>query len=71
MFRNKFEWFAAYFSKKEEAENAVEGEMQWFEKNYNPDEWSITSSVNHRPMGWIVNIIATKNNPEGEDLEND
>jgi len=64
MFRNKFEWYCAYFSTKEDAEKAIAGEMQWFKQKNNSNEWSISETVQQRPLGWTASIVATKENLE-------
>lgn len=57
---SNFYWYISGFSSEKTAEDQVFNMLEWFNKTYNSDEWTLTTSVGKNPFGWTAEVKAAK-----------
>lgn len=59
-YRNLILWRFSGYADQKSAEDGLDNQLGWFRKTFNPDEWTVASSVNQTAFGWSAEIKAEK-----------
>ena len=50
-YRNLILWRFSGYADQKSAEDGLDNQLDWFRKTFNPDEWTVASSVNQTAFG--------------------